>query len=151
MTKRPENLKKMILGAREDMDSMFEIFSHLHRPFVIPSDNRWYPDVDVFETDTEVITIMDIAHIDPREIEVTFKNNTLVISGLRQEITDFKKRHYHKMEIDYGPFERKIDIPVPIDEEKIKTKYQDGFLQIRLTKREDRRGKERKINIDWIE
>jgi len=149
MPSKPEDFKKFILGAQEDLESMFDMFSQMYRPFVLPSDSRWYPAVDVFETDTEFVIILDIANIDPKDLSIVYKNHFLHVRGMRRELTAFKKRHYHKMEIDYGPFERKITVPVTIDEQNIKTKYKDGFLQIRLKKIEDRRSKERKIDIDW--
>lgn len=151
MTRKPDDLKKHLFSTHDDIESMFEMFSRMQRPYVLSQDSRWYPEMDVFETDEEIVVIMDIAHIDPKDIEVLYKKKTVTIKGIRRELTGFNKRHYHKMEIDYGPFERKIAIPVAIDERNIKTKYRDGFLQILLKKITERRNRERKIEIDWKE
>ncbi|MFC1477458.1 Hsp20/alpha crystallin family protein [candidate division KSB1 bacterium] len=151
MTKKSDEFRKYYMDTHDDIESMFELFSRLKRPFAMPSESRWLPEVDVFDTDEEFVIIMDIAHIDPKDIEVLYKNKALFIKGVRREMTGFKKRHYHKMEIDYGPFERRIAVPISIDEQNIKTKYKDGFLQIRLKKVAERRVKERKIDIDWKE
>ena len=138
-----------LLDPGEDIESMFKLFSKLHHPFLMLSDSRWLPAVDVFETDDEFVLILDVAQIDPKGIELSIKKSCLIVKGIRKEITKFKKRHYHKMEIDYGPFERKVNIPVTVDEHTIKTEYKEGFLEIRLKKIENRRQGERKINIEW--
>lgn len=151
MPDKPDDLKKFFKESSDEMDSLFDMMSRMHRPVVLSSESRWYPQADVFETDDEFVVIMDIAHIDPKDISIVYKDNSLMVNGVRREVSTFNKRHYHKMEIDYGPFERKIPVPVIIDERNIVTRYKDGFLQIRLKKIEDRRRKERKIDIDWQE
>jgi len=39
------------------------------------------------------------------------------------------------MEINYGPFERLLRLPVPVDTQDISATYKDGLLQIRLNKK----------------
>ena len=151
MAEKADDKNDFLSVRNENIKSMFKIFSKSHHPFLMPSDSRWMPAVDVFETDEEFILIIDIAHIDPKDIELFMKKGYIVVKGIRNEITKFKKRHYHKMEIDYGPFERKISVPVAVDEHNIKTQYKDGFMEIRLKKIADRRGGERTINIEWEE
>lgn len=151
MAKMPDEQNKQFFGHRDELDSMFKIFSRLNRPVVLPSDSRWIPEVDVFETDEDFVVIFDLAHINPRDIDIVYSKKSLSVKGVRREITKFKKRHYHKMEIDYGPFERVISVPVPIDDRDIKTQYKDGFLEVRLKKMEERRGSEKSINIEWQE
>ncbi len=66
------------------------------------------------------------------EFSVSFDQGILFISGQRQEITE--KRAFHQMEINYGEFLTEVEIPVPIDMEKIEAVYQDGFLKVSLPK-----------------
>ncbi|NUM82324.1 Hsp20 family protein, partial [bacterium] len=40
----------------------------------------------------------------------------------------------HKMEIDFGPFERRIKIPARIVDQSIKAIYDSGFLIVKLKK-----------------
>jgi len=112
------------------------------------SDKRWLPAVDVFESDDEFIIILDIAQIDPKEINLSIHDNVMVIKGNRRELTKIKKSRYHKMEIDYGPFERRINIPIAVNEKNIKTQYLASFLEIRLDKIDGRRKGAKNINIE---
>ncbi|MFC1555152.1 Hsp20/alpha crystallin family protein [candidate division KSB1 bacterium] len=149
MAGKRNDLSKFQSDADDSVKSMYKIFSKLHHPFIMPSDSKWLPAVDVFETDEELIIILDVACVDPKEIDLFIKRGHLVIRGIRNEISKDKKRHYHKMEIDYGPFERQIDIPIAVDPDNIRTKYHDGFLEIKLQKVPDRRKSDRTIRIEW--
>src|ERR1041384_3023547 len=44
------------------------------------------------------------------------------------------KRHYHAMEVQVGPFERRLRLPVPVDPTSLAAIYEHGFLEVRLTK-----------------
>ena len=44
------------------------------------------------------------------------------------------KRHYHAMEVQVGPFERRFRTPVPVDPTSLRAVYEDGFLEVRLRK-----------------
>ena len=103
---------------------------------------------NLFESDDEFIIILDIAQIDPKEINLSIHDNVMVIKGNRRELTKIKKRRYHKMEIDYGPFERRINIPIAVNEKNIKTQYLASFLEIRLDKIDGRRKGAKNINIE---
>jgi len=151
MVKKAKKDDDYINEPSDDIESIFRVYSRLHQPLMMPSDSRWMPPMDVFETDDEFVIIIDIAHIDPKDIAMFFQKGYIVIRGVRREITKFKKRHYHKMEIDYGPFERKISIPVAVDSHTTKTNYTEGFLEIRLKKIPDRRSEGRVITVKWEE
>ncbi len=136
-------------GSRDDIRSLFQVFSNVRHPVLLATDESWTPATDVFETDEEFVILMDVAFVDPKDLKIVFQDNILFITGIRREMTKYNKRHYHKMEIDYGPFERKLTVPDDVDKDSIKTKYKSGFLEIRLKKVEDRRKGERVINIDF--
>ena len=48
------------------------------------------------------------------------------------------KRHYHSMEVQVGPFERRFRLPVVVDPASIRANYEHGFLEIRLAKQPPR-------------
>ncbi|MCD6256326.1 MAG: Hsp20/alpha crystallin family protein [Deltaproteobacteria bacterium] len=113
---------------REFMDSMFQT-SLL--PLMIPK--HFLPATDVFETGEELIIVVDIAGLKREDIQVTLKGNVLRIYGNRSPQLGSCK--YHQMEINYGPFERLLRLPVPVDTQDISATYKDGLLQIRLNKK----------------
>jgi HSP20 family protein len=93
----------------------------------------------MFETEKEIMVIVEIAGVPEKEINILLDRDFLIIRGSRREsLTQFQKRQYHKMEIDYGPFERVIKLPSLVETEGIEATMKDGFLMIRLKKTETR-------------
>ncbi len=97
-----------------------------------PRPNLWRPPTDVYETEDKVIIRVEVAGMHDGEFSISFDQGVLLISGQRQEIAE--KRAFHQMEINYGEFITEIEIPVPIDIDKIEAIYQDGFLKVSLPK-----------------
>ena len=94
----------------------------------------WGPAIDVYETETEVVVLVELAGVKRDEVEVFVDGNTLVIKGERGEITPQSKKTYYQMEIHRGPFERSILLPTTVDPEKTRATYEDGLLEIILAK-----------------
>jgi len=97
----------------------------------------WEPPMDVFETDTELVVIMDIAGMERRDIGVFTDGNILRISGVRKDIIPKGKKQFHSLEIQVGPFQRLVGIPVPVIADSVSTEYANGLLEIHLQKRFD--------------
>jgi HSP20 family protein len=97
--------------------------------------DRWQPDVDVFETETEVVVLAEIAGIRSEDLRVTVDGDLLRISGIRRvpERSDLKR--LLQMEITSGPFERRLRIAIPFDREKVSAHLADGFLTVTLPRR----------------
>jgi len=122
--------------ASEDLDFVFSHYFKARRWSLIPAEKGWRPATDVFEAENEIVIVMDIAGIMSKDISLRLDNNILTIRGVRHEKTGRSKRHFHKMEIDFGPFERKIEMPAPVDPDNTQANYSQGFLEIHLPKKE---------------
>ena len=120
----------------DELDFLFNNYFKTRRPVLMPVEKGWRPLTDVYETDREIVIIMDIAGITPQDVNVQLDNNILILRGIRREQGGGHKRHYHKMEIDFGLFERRIELPAPVDYQRVSTRYAQGFLEIRLPKQE---------------
>ncbi len=102
--------------------------------------------MDVFDTDTEFVVIMDISGMDRKDISVFTDGGVLRISGVRKDLIPRGKKQFHSLEIQVGPFQRLIGIPVPVDSDSVSTHYSNGLLEIRLKKHFDRRS--RKVDVE---
>ena len=94
----------------------------------------WSPPTDVFETETELIVMVDIAGMSRRDISVVTDGKIVTIQGVRAETAPPGKKQFHKMEIQVGPFQRLIQVPVSVDSGRVFTNYSNGLLEIRLKK-----------------
>ncbi len=120
--------------STDELDFLFHSFYKNRRPVLMSSEKGWRPLTDVFETDENVVVMIDIAGISINDVRLTLFGNILTIRGIRREHHSIEKRHYHKMEIDFGPFERRIELPARIDADRAERRYLQGFLEIVLPK-----------------
>lgn len=122
--------------ASEELDFLLDSYFPARRSYLMPAERGWRPRTDMFETDDEIVIMVDLAGITTRDFRLQLEGNQLILRGIRREYCCEGKRKYYKMEIDFGPFERRIDLPATIDSEKVEARYSQGFLEIRLPKRE---------------
>lgn len=123
-----------VSAAGEEFEFLFRHYYRVKGPSLITADKRWLPPTDLFETQEALVVVMDIAGIDHREVAVRIEGRTLTIRGLRREFSKYSKRHYYLMEIDFGPFERRFQLPRNADADRIEAHYTDGFLEIVMPK-----------------
>lgn len=97
---------------------------------------QWVPDMDVFETEKELVILIDAAGLDKENINVTLEGDVLHINGHREDRFHTHNRKYHQIEINYGPFERSYRLPCAVDADAISAIYKNGFLEIKLPKKE---------------
>jgi HSP20 family protein len=92
----------------------------------------WSPPTDVYETATHYVVRVELAGIRETDMEITFENGILIITGVRSDVPE--RRAYHQMEIHFGKFSTAIGVPGPIDLDKSVAEYTDGFLMVRMPK-----------------
>src|SRR6266571_4417894 len=100
--------------APDELEVYFNEVAH-GRPVGFVASAKWKPPTDIYETDDVLVICMDIA-------------------GVRKVRRQEGKPHYHAMEVQVGPFERRFRLPVRVDPESIRASYEAGFLEVRLTK-----------------
>jgi len=64
------------------------------------------------------------------------KEGQLWITGERRQESEEKGKTYHRVERQYGRFQRVIPLPAAVNPEKIDAEYKDGVLHITLPKDE---------------
>jgi HSP20 family protein len=116
------------------------LFSAKRPPLAVPSGlsgTAFEPPTDVYETDSQVVVRMEIAGADSSRMQVHFDPpaGQLRVRGYRGDPTAGKQREYHQLEVVYGPFERVLEVLVPVEEDRIRADYRDGLLHIYLPKK----------------
>jgi HSP20 family protein len=116
----------------DELEVYFNEVAH-GRPIGFVGSLKWKPPTDVYETEDAVVVHMDIAGMRAGDFHVELADGILTISGERLARRE-GKRHYHAMEIQIGPFERRLRIPAPVDPDSVHASYEAGFLEVRLHK-----------------
>lgn len=104
-----------------------------------PGAPRFYPPLiepatDVYETDEDVIVILELAGIADQEVEILVDGRDLTVRGERAALQGRPGRLYSQMEICFGPFERALLLPSEVEPDAARASYRDGFLEIVLPK-----------------
>jgi len=106
------------------------------RPLFSLSEKIWNPPTDVFETEGAIVVKMEIAGVRDQDLHISVENNLLVIRGSREEAHPAPKQNFHLIEIHYGQFERVFRLPGGLDTEHIAADYRQGFLSVRIPRKE---------------
>ena len=97
------------------------------------------PPADIFETANHVVVVTEIAGIGEEEVEIEVSGNLLALRGERHDRRAQPHHRHAQVEICYGPFERVLTLPAPVDPDGAEVSYSDGFLRIALPKLARRR------------
>ena len=127
-------LEATLAPMEEEMEFFFSSFFGSSIPSIYREEICWKPPTDVYETSKDFVVILELAQMKPEEISITYQNGVLFIRGVRKAVPPSEQRRYHKMEIHFGPFERKIAVPGDVDIDGLSASYKDGFLKIHLPK-----------------
>ena len=95
--------------------------------------NVWNPPTDEYETEDAYIIRVEIAGVREDDFEVTIENDTLLISGKRQDVTG-PPRAFHQMEIRFGKFTTAVHLPGPVNADDAQAEYENGLLTVHLPK-----------------
>ena len=114
------------------MSELFGEFSERVR------DDRWQPALDVFETEKAIVVRIELAGVRRGDLRVSVERDMLYVRGVRRPPEDAEVQRLHRMEIAFGPFERSVRIAIPFERDQVSANLEDGYLSVRLPKRQPR-------------
>lgn len=123
--------------ARDDADLRVEIeelFADLWQvPRFSGQRHRFRPQCDCFRTDDPpaLHVVVELPDADTGSVRISASGRTLVISG-RRERPRVTGARYRQMEIEYGEFERRLELGEDVDVTQANATYERGLLRIVL-------------------
>jgi HSP20 family protein len=122
---------------REEMDALFGRF---FRGWPDLPGWSWGPerfwDVDVKETDNEVVIRAEAPGFEPKDFDIDVGGNTLTIRAEHKEEAEQKEEGYRSWERRYGRFQRSIPLSTAVDADKVEARYHSGVLEVHLPRME---------------
>lgn len=135
---RPNN-RLMSTRFSDIMDDFFnDVVSSRQESFV--------PGIDISETEKEFHISAELPGMKKEDININLENGRLSISGERSFKNEDNGETYHRVETQYGSFNRSFQLPENVDEDSIKATYEDGLLNITVDKSEDKVKKQIEIS-----
>ena len=106
---------------------------------------RWMPAMDLVETEDHFVLRADLPGMKEDDVKIEFEDGTLTISGERKAEHESKNEGYYRVERAFGAFSRSLTLPQGIDPEAVTASFNNGVLEVRIPKPEER--KPRRIEI----
>jgi len=125
-------------GRKRDIDDLQgeiqELFADLWQvPRFSGIRNGFRPQCDCFRTDDPptLHVVVELPGVDPASVEVVASGKTLVVAGSRERLPA-AGAHYLAMEIEYGAFQRRVELGEEIDPAGATASYDRGMLKVTL-------------------
>lgn len=130
-----------VVAMRVNMERFFRNMPYWKKPSPV-FEKAWKPLCDVYECPDHFTVVVELAWVDEEKVEVNLHGRVLTIRGHRRQFKPADMNNTYMLEINYGDFERVLELPTDIDPDTTRAIYRRGFLEIILPKlrREKLRG-----------
>ncbi|PYM54394.1 MAG: molecular chaperone, partial [Candidatus Rokuibacteriota bacterium] len=82
-----------------------------------------------------------------KDVHLSIVGEVLSLRGQRVPNGEVREENYHRIERWSGTFERHIQLPIPVQADKVRAIYRDGVLDVRFPKVEEVKPREIKIEL----
>lgn len=134
-----------LVSIQDELNRLFGRTFNGVEPMRPAATGAWIPAMDVLETEDRFVVKLELAGIEPDDVEVAVEDSTLSVSGTREFSTETNEENYHRVERRYGSFSRSITLPQTVDTEKVEASFDKGVLTVEVPKVE--RAKPKKIQV----
>ena len=131
-----------------EVNRLFDSF--LGRPTISGAGSAvrtWAPILDMHETEDELVLNFELPGVGEKDVTLSITGDLLTLKGERTANREFKDENAYHAERVYGKFERHVQLPMPVQPDKVKATYRDGVLEVKLPKAEEVKPKAIKIDI----
>lgn len=114
-------------------DEIQELIDDLwHLPRFVGGRRGFRPQVDCIRSEdpAELRVVVELPGVDPQSIQIVAADRVLVVAGERRR-PEVGGR-YQQLEIEYGPFQRRIQLDEPVDPSAATARFENGMLIVVL-------------------
>lgn len=148
---RPFRFEKLdpfrdLVDMQSEVNRAFDAyFGRQARPGAM--DRVWAPAVDIYETKDDLVVSAELPGVKEKDVHLSIVGDMLALRGQRMGENQVNEENYHRAERWSGSFERHIQLPIPVQADKVRANYRDGVLEVRLPKVEEVKPREIKIEL----
>lgn len=127
------------------MNNWDRFFDEVFRDLSPATQADWVPAIDIREEKDKYVVTADLPGLRKEDVEVTFENDVLTITGERKVQVEQNDSRLHRSERYFGRFSRALRFPGDARPDQISATFKDGVLEVTVPKSEE--AKARKIQV----
>ena len=101
-------------------------------------EHRWSPAMDLVEAEDHFLLKADLPGLTDEDVNIEVRDGILQVSGERKVEHESRERGWYRMERSFGRFSRSLTLPDGIDADAISAGFENGVLEVRIPKPEER-------------
>ena len=105
------------------------------------------PAVEIYENNNAIDLRLEIPGLEVKDLDIQVTAEAVEIKGKRRQETETEEQGLVRSEFHYGAFQRRISLPVRVQNDQVKADYKDGILHIHLPKSEADKNQVVKVNV----
>lgn len=125
-----------------------QLFRDMWRRWGVEQPGQYRPAINVWMNDDRLVAAVELPGVDPADIEITLKDQTLTLTGKRPRPELDEHESYVLQERVYGDFTRSVNLPYHVAADQINAIFDNGWLVIELPRTEA--DKPRKIAVTTV-
>lgn len=94
------------------------------------------PALNIYSNGNEAFIAAEVPGVDIKDLEISVVGSNLTVSGSREAEAMDEKATYHRQERTTGYFSRSIELPFPVEADKVEAALENGILKITLPRAE---------------
>lgn len=128
---------------RRQLDQVFDEL----KGFSNERSETWTPAIELQDSADNLLLRAQLPGIDRKDLDIQVTREAVLIAGERRYEQHNKDQGYFRSEFRYGKFHRVVQLPLPVQNDKVSAEYKDGILTLTLPKLEKDRNRVFKINL----
>ena len=118
-------------SLRSEVEALFsDVLGHGRVASAVSS--RWLPSLDLLEEPDAYVVELDMPGVSLKDLSISVAGRRLTLSGRREIVRDYDAARIRVRERWSGAFSRSVDLPGPVDAERLTATLHEGILRIVL-------------------
>lgn len=140
LQRKPHDEKQLVTSDRDPFSELVQRFWKMPFPFETRLPEAFQaangPAMNVSEDEGSYQVSLDLPGLEEKDIDVQLMGRQLVVSGERTWQEEKKEKEFHRVESQYGSFQRSVTLPADArcEPDSVEATYAKGILTLTIPK-----------------
>jgi HSP20 family protein len=131
---------RQMTDIQREMNRLFDLRSNTPR--------TQYPAVNLWTNADNVLVTAELPGYEKEAVDISLTGDVLRIHGSRTAPECKEEECFHRQERKFGVFDREIQLPFTVNQDKVDAEFSNGILKINLPRAEQDKPKKIKIQTN---